>query len=53
MLSYEEKTRLESQLSRKNCQIFSTGLSSGHFAGSAMMLMLPGTSSLPVVCHPA
>ena len=53
MLSYEVKTRLESQLSRMNCQMFSTGLSSGHLAGSAMMLMLSGTTSFPVMCHPA
>ena len=41
IFSWEVNTRLESQLSRMNCQIFSTGLSSGHFAGSAMMLILP------------
>src|SRR5205809_7200263 len=35
--------RLESQLSRMNCQTFSTGLSSGHFGGSRMMVMLAGT----------
>jgi hypothetical protein len=27
--------RFESQLSRRNCQTFSTGLSSGHFGGIA------------------
>jgi hypothetical protein len=27
--------QFDSQLSRMNCQIFSTGLSSGHFVGSA------------------
>ncbi len=37
--------RLESQLSRMNCQIFSTGLSSGHLAGSGMMLMFSGMMS--------
>jgi hypothetical protein len=31
--------RLESQLSRMNCQTFSTGLSSGHFGGSRMMVI--------------
>src|SRR5262249_6093071 len=36
--------RLESQLSRMNCQTFSTGLSSGHFGGSRMMVILAGTS---------
>src|SRR5438093_13044279 len=35
--------RLESQLSRMNCQTFSTGLSSGHFGGSTMMVILAGT----------
>src|SRR2546422_10815989 len=35
--------RLESQLSRMNCQTFWTGLSSGHFGGSRMMVMLAGT----------
>src|ERR1700756_5123539 len=37
--------RLESQLSRMNCQTFSTGLSSGHFGGSRMMVILAGTRS--------
>ena len=27
------ETRFESQLSRRNCQAFSTGLSSGHYVG--------------------
>ena len=35
--------RFESQLSRRNCQTFSTGLSSGHLGGSRMMVMLAGT----------
>jgi hypothetical protein len=47
------KTRFNSKLSRMNCHMFSTGLSLGHLAGIVMMLMLPGTSSLPVVCYPA
>jgi hypothetical protein len=34
--------RFESQLSRIYCQIFSTGLSSGHFGGSGIMVMLAG-----------
>jgi len=33
MLSWDVKTRLESQLLRMNCQTFSTGFSSGHLAG--------------------
>src|SRR4029450_1227115 len=38
--------RFESQLSRRNCQTFSTGLSSGHFGGSGMMVMFAGTTRL-------
>ncbi len=34
MASYDANTRFESQLSRMNCQTFSCGFSSGHFAGS-------------------
>ena len=36
-----------------NCQIFSTGLSSGHLAGSVMMLIFSGMMSASVICHPA
>jgi len=43
---------LESQLSRMNCQIFSTGLSSGHLAGSAMMLIFSGTRATIVTAAP-
>src|SRR6266446_9189291 len=49
----ERKTRLESQLSRMNCQTFSTGLSSGHLAGSGTSVMFGGTMSLSDRCHPA
>ena len=45
--------RFESQLSRMYCQIFSTGLSSGHFDGRARMVMLAGMSNLADRCHPA
>lgn len=45
--------RLESQLSRMNCQMFSTGLSLGHLAGSGMMLILSGMISASVICHRA
>src|SRR5256885_7906140 len=45
--------RLESQLSRMNCQTFSTGLSSGHFGGSRMMVMLAGTRRRVDKCQPA
>jgi len=34
------KMRLDSQLSRMNCQIFSIGLSSGDFGGKAMSEIL-------------
>ena len=36
-----------------NCQIFSTGLSSGHFGGRAIMVMLGGTMRRVERCHPA
>src|SRR6188474_1481090 len=45
--------RLESQLSRINCQTFSTGLSSGDFGGKAMMVMLGGTTRRVERCQPA
>lgn len=45
--------RLESQLPRRYCQMFSTGLSSGARDGRKMSVMLFGTTRLPVVCHPA
>ncbi len=51
--SYDLKMRLLSQLSRKNCHIFSTGLSSGDLGGKSSSVMLGGINSLPVVCHPA
>ena len=41
------KIRFESQLSRKNCQMFSCGFSSGHLAGNGIRVMLGGTMSLP------
>ena len=41
------------QLSRMNCQMFSTGFNSGDRGGSITMEMLSGTVSLAVVCHPA
>ena len=40
--------RLPSQLSRMNCQRFSTGLSSGERAGSGSRVMLSGTASFVV-----
>ena len=52
-LSWWVKARLESELSRMNTQMFSTGFSSGHLAGSAMMVILMVIASLLVVCQPA
>src|SRR3984957_16664271 len=43
----------ESQFWRRYCQTFSTGFSSGAREGREIGVMLLGTSSLPVVCHPA
>ena len=51
--SYDLKIRLESQFSRMNCHMFSTGLSSGDLGGKGKSVMLDGISSFPVVCHPA
>ena len=45
MSSQDLKTRLESQFSRMNCQIFSTGFSSGDLDGSGSKVMLLGTTS--------
>ena len=45
--------RFESQLSRRNCQTFSCGLSSGHFAGNGIKVMLGGMTSRPDRCQPA
>jgi hypothetical protein len=53
MSSYDLKTRLESQLSRMNCHMFSTGFNSGDLGGNGSSEILDGTASLPVVCHPA
>jgi len=49
----------ESQFARRYCQIFSTGqifltgLSSGYFNGSRMIVRFFGRFNFPVVCHPA
>ena len=51
--SKDLKTRLESQLSRRYCQMFSTGLSSGERGGKGRSVRLAGMSSFAVVCHPA
>src|SRR3954471_21406131 len=47
------KTRFESQVWRRYCQMFSTGFSSGARDGSRMMVMLFGMLRAPVVCQPA
>jgi hypothetical protein len=51
--SYPRNTRFESQLSRRNCQTFSTGFSSGERGGSGRRVMLSGTTSLRERCQPA
>jgi len=51
--SYDLKTRLDIQLSRMNCHMFSTGLSSGDLGGKARSVMLDGILSFPVLCQPA
>ena len=40
--SYELKMRFDNQLSRMNCHIFFTGLSSGVLDGNGMIVMLFG-----------
>jgi hypothetical protein len=40
-------------LTRRYCQTFSTGLSSGAREGIKIGVMFLGTSRAPVVCHPA
>jgi hypothetical protein len=45
--------RLGSQLARRYCQMFSTGFSSGAREGRKIGVILLGTLSLAVVCHPA
>jgi hypothetical protein len=52
MSRYDVKMRLESQFSRMNCQMFSTGLSSGDFAGRGSRVMFVGTVSLAEGCQP-
>ena len=45
--------RLESQVWRRYCQTFSTGLSSGAREGSQIGVMFSGMTRLGVVCQPA
>src|SRR3954447_19028682 len=49
----EANTRLDNQLSRRNCQIFSTGFNSGARAGSSTSVRLSGTMRSLARCHPA
>ncbi len=52
MSSKDMKILLESQLSRMNCQTFSSGLSYGHFAGNGIRVMLGGAMSRPARRQP-
>lgn len=52
MSLYCPKIRFESQLSRMNCQRFSTGVSSGDLGGRGTSEMFSGTSSFGDGCHP-
>src|SRR3954451_13074049 len=49
----EANTRLDNQLSRKNCQMCSTGFNSGARAGSSTSVRLSGTTRSLAQCHPA
>jgi hypothetical protein len=53
MSSYVSKTRFESQLPRKYCQMFSCGFNSGAREGRKTGVMFPGITSAFVVCHAA
>ena len=48
-----QKTLLDSQLSRMNCQVFSAGFNSGDLGGRGRSVKLAGIFSLSVVCQPA
>src|SRR4051794_3036094 len=53
MSRQEANTRLDNQLSRTNCQMFSTGFNSGARAGSSTSVRLSGTTRSLARCHPA
>src|SRR3954452_7150275 len=53
MSRQEANTRLDNQLSRKNCQMFSTGFNSGARAGRSTRVRLSGTTRSLARCHPA
>jgi hypothetical protein len=45
--------QFESHVSRMNCQMVSTGSSSGDLGGRCSGVMFSGTASFLVMCHPA
>ena len=53
MSSQVSKMVLESQLSRRNCQMFSTGFNAGHFGGRGRRVIVSGTLSAADACQPA
>src|SRR3954462_13303381 len=53
MSRQEANTRLDNPLSRRNCQMFSTGFNSGARAGSSTSVRLSGTTRSLAQCHPA
>lgn len=53
MSSQSLKMPFDSQLSRMNCQTFSTGFNSGDLGGRNVKVMLSGTFSFGVKCQPA
>ena len=50
---YKDQFDFESQFSLRNCQMFSTGLSSGDFDGRSIMVMLSGVFRSLARCQPA
>ena len=52
MLMQDVNILLESRFSSMNCQMFSTGLSSGDFDGKGIMVMLSGVFSSLAGCQP-
>ena len=53
ILSYNLTVLFESQLTRMNCQMLSTGFNSGDLVVESRSVMLGGIISLLVVCQPA
>ena len=48
-----EDSSLRASCRARNCQTFSCGLSSGHFAGNGIKVMLGGMASRLDECQPA